>query len=201
MSKFLQQQPLILASGSSIRAKLLDSIGSQFLVIPSNCDEEAIKIRHQSESILDLGFTLAKTKALDVSQSYPEYFVIAADQLCVIDNKVLDKPLNHQTATEHLQLLSGKTHQQIACICIAKNNEIVWQHHDIATLYVRNLSVKEIDAYLHREQPYHSCGAYHYETQGKWLFTEVQGCEDTILGLPLMPLTNILITLGAVHLV
>jgi septum formation protein len=104
MSKFLQQQPLILASGSIIRLKLLRSLGLEFLVIPSDCDEEAIKIAHQSESILDLGFTLAKTKALDVSQRYPEHFVIAADQLCVIGSKVLDKPLNHQTAIEHLGL-------------------------------------------------------------------------------------------------
>ncbi|BCA96353.1 Maf-like protein [Legionella antarctica] len=201
MSKFLQQQPLILASGSSIRSKLLNSLGLQFSVIPSNCDEEALKKMHQSKSIVDLGFALAKTKALDVSQHHPEYFVIAADQLCVIDNKILDKPLNHQTATKHLQLLSGKKHQQIACVCIAKNNEIIWQQHDIATLSVRNLNEQEIDAYLHGEQPYYSCGAYHYETQGKWLFTEVIGNEDTILGLPLMPLTNALQKLGAVHLI
>ena len=201
MSNFLQQQPLILASGSTIRLKLLHSLGLEFLVIPSDCDEEAIKIAHQSESILDLGFTLAKTKALDVSQRYPEHFVIAADQLCVIGNKVLDKPLNHQTAIEHLHLLSGKKHQQIACVCIARNNEIVWQYHDVANLSVRHLSEKAINAYLHSEQPYHSCGAYQYETKGKWLFTEVQGNEDTILGLPLMPLANALINLGVVHFI
>ncbi|MCL9682784.1 Maf family protein [Legionella maioricensis] len=201
MSKFLQQQPLILASSSAVRLKLFHSLGLEFLVIPSECDEEAIKKNHQSESILDLGLTLAKAKALDVSERYPEHFVIAADQLCVINNKVLDKPLNHQTAIEHLQLLSGKKHQQISCVCIAKHNEIVWQYHDMAHLSVRHLSEKEINAYLHTEQPYHSCGAYHYEARGKWLFTEVQGNEDTILGLPLLPLANAMINLGAVHFI
>ncbi len=240
----LQQQPLILASGSAIRAKLLTSLGLQFLAIPSHCDEETIKLHHQSEHFrpleklaegkdvreeaahrsemytdssaesakqfassvefqerpfVDLGFALARAKALEVSQHHLEHFVIAADQLCVINDRVLDKPLKHQTAVEHLQLLSGKTHQQIACVCIAKNNKILWQYHDVANLLVRDLAQNEIDAYLRCEEPYHSCGAYQYESLGKWLFKEVEGQEDTILGLPLLPLTNALIRLGAVR--
>ncbi|CEG57617.1 Maf family protein [Legionella fallonii] len=199
MSDLLQQQPIILASGSTIRFKLLTSLGLQFLVIPSHCDEGAIKLSHQSEDFVDLGFTLATSKALDVSQRYPEHFIIAADQLCVIGNKLLDKPLNHQTAIEHLQLLSGKKHQQIACICIAKGHKILWQGHDIAHLLIRDLSKKEIEAYVHSEIPYHSCGAYQFESQGKWLFKEVEGKEDTILGLPLLLLTNALMELGVVR--
>ena len=200
MSKFLQQEPLILASGSSIRFKLLSSLGLQFLVIPSHCDEDAIKLSHASESIIELGFTLARAKALEVSQRYPGHFVIAADQLCVIGKQVLDKPLNHHTAIEHLHLLSGKEHQQIACVCIAKGDKILWQYHDIAKLSLRQLSEEAIEAYLQSEKPYHSCGAYQFETQGKWLFSSVQGNEDTILGLPLLPLANALINLGAVRL-
>jgi len=199
MSKLLQQQPLILASGSAIRFKLLQSLGVQFSVIPSQCDEETIKKNHQTDAILELGFTLATSKALEVSQNYPEQFVIAADQLCVIDTTILDKPLTHQTAIEHLSLLRGKKHQQIACMCIAKDNKILWQHHDIAYLTMRDLSPDDMETYLQEEKPYQSCGAYQYETLWKWLFTEVVGNEDTILGLTLLPLTNALIELGAVR--
>jgi septum formation protein len=200
MSDFIQQHPLILASGSKIRIKLLESLGLQFQAIPSQCDEEAIKVNHHSDNFLELGFKLAKAKALAVSQLYPEHFIIAADQLCIIDNIILDKPLNHQTAIKHLQFLQGKKHQQIACICIAQKNQILWQYHDSALLSVRNLNDKEIEQYLVLEKPYHSCGAYQFETMGKWLFNAVQGNEDTILGLPLLPLTNALLHLGAVNL-
>ncbi|VEB37503.1 septum formation protein Maf [Legionella sainthelensi] len=200
MSKFLQQESITLASASSIRLQLLQSLGLEFSVIPAHCDEEAIKATFDSENTLNLGYTLAACKALEVSQSHPEDFIIAADQLCVFGKLILNKPLNHQTAIEHLRLLSGKTHQQIACLCIAKNNEILWQHHEIAYLTLHHLSPQTIEAYLQSEKPYHSCGAYHYETQGKWLFKEVQGSEDTILGLPLRPLVKILIQLGAVRL-
>lgn len=194
-----QQQPLILASGSAIRAQLLTSLGLKFLVIPSHCDEDAIKLAQNKSSFVELGFALARTKALEVSQHHTEHFVIAADQLCVIGNKVLDKPLKHQTAIEHLQLLSGTMHQQIACVCIAKNNKILWQYHDVANLLVRDLTKNEIEAYLHCEEPYQSCGAYQYEGLGKWLFKEIKGSEDTILGLPLLPLANALIELNAVQ--
>lgn len=200
MSSFLQQEPLILASGSSIRLKLLQSLGLDFLVIPSNCNEDLIKKNHPSHDVIELGVTLASTKALEVSQRYPDHFVIAADQLCVIGEKILDKPLNHQTAVEHLRLLSGKKHQQIACVCIARANTIVWQYQDTAQLTLRDLDEQTIEAYLHHEKPYHSCGAYQFETLGKWLFKEVLGSEDTILGLPLVPLTNALLNLGVVKM-
>ncbi|WP_298622489.1 Maf family nucleotide pyrophosphatase [uncultured Legionella sp.] len=198
MFKFLQHKPLILASGSSIRLKLLDTLGLDFLVIPSNVDEDAIKKIHQSDNHLDLGFALANSKALEVSKRYPEHYVIAADQLCVIGKKILDKPLNHQTAIEHLRLLSGKKHQQIACLCIAKDDKILWYHHEIANLTLHYLSEHTIEAYLQSEKPYQSCGAYQYESKGKWLFKEVDGNEDTILGLPLLPLANALLSLGVV---
>ena len=58
---------------------------------------------------------------------------------------------------EHLRL-NGKEHQQIACLCIAKNNEILWQHHETAHLTLRHFSEKTIESYLQSEKPYHNCG-------------------------------------------
>lgn len=198
MFNFLQQAPIILASGSAIRARLLDSLGLDFTVVPSHVDEAALKLNHGKDP-LDLGYLLAQSKALEVSNLYPTDFVIAADQLCVIEQQILDKPMNHATAIKHLGLLSGKTHEQIACLCIAKNNQVLWSHHETATLTMRELADETIEAYLQKEQPYQSCGAYQFETLGKWLFKEVHGQEDTILGLPLLPLIAALTNLNAVH--
>ncbi|HHF0525132.1 TPA: Maf family protein [Legionella anisa] len=198
MSNFLQQKPIILASSSSIRLKLLQSLGIEFSVVPSHCDEDAIKKSFKSNSALELGYALAASKALEVSQHHPEHFIIAADQLCLLGQTLLNKPLNHHTAMEHLRLLNGKEHLQIACLCIAKNNELLWQHHETAYLTLHQLSEKTIETYLNSEKPYNSCGGYQYESQGKWLFKEVQGNEDTILGLPLLPLSSALMKLGAV---
>ncbi|KTD08498.1 Maf family protein [Legionella jamestowniensis] len=198
MSKFLTQNPLILASSSKIRIQLLRSLSLDFEVVPARCDEEAIKKELKTASMLELASALARCKALEVSNRYPKHFVIAADQLCIIDDKYLDKPLNHTVAMTHLRLLSGKTHQQISAYCIAKAGKLLWQDHDSASLTMRELSDKTIDAYLTQDQPYQSCGAYHFEESAKWLFTEIKGSDSTILGLPLMPLAKALISLQAV---
>jgi len=200
MSRFLQQQPLILASGSAIRCKLLKSLGLEFDVVPSNCDEASIKNAFQSSDVYALGQLLAQSKALEVSHRFPNAFIIAADQLCIIGEQILDKPMTHKTAIEHLQLLSGKQHQQIACLCIAKGEQILWQYQSTANVTLLPLNSTTIENYLQKEKPYHSCGAYQFETLGKWLFQEVQGNEDTILGLPLLPLIAALKDLKAVQI-
>lgn len=201
MSDLLQQASIILASGSSIRAKLISTLGLDYQVIVSNCDETAIKQEQAGKNPLELGYLLAQCKALEVSQRNPQSFVIAADQLCVINQQILDKPLNHDTAVRHLKMLRGTSHQQIACLCIAKDNKVLWQHHETAQLTVRQLSDQSIERYLALEKPYHSCGAYQFETLGKWLFEQVEGNEDTILGLPLLPLITALIDLKAVEFI
>jgi septum formation protein len=83
-------------------------------------------------------------------------------------------------------------------MCIAVNKQIVWQHHDIAELTLHELDDETIERYLRIEEPYESCGAYHYEGLGKWLFKAIKGTEETILGLPLFPLMNALVRLEAV---
>lgn len=196
MSELLQHDKIILTTGSPIRYKLFKSLGLAFDVIPSHCDEAAIKRELKNATPIELGYTLARTKALAVSQQYPEAAVIAADQLCICDRGILDKPMVHKTAITHLKWLRGKSHQQLACLCIAKNNSIIWTHHESAWLHMRKLSNATIEAYLAKEQPYRSCGSYQYESMGKWLFDWVDGSEDTILGLPLPSLINALLKFG-----
>lgn len=199
MSNFIKQQPIILASGSSSRQALLRTLGIHFEIVHSGCDEEAIKIAFKGSSMIDLAKTLARQKALTVSQRFPKHTVIAADQLCVIGNQYLDKPGSHAIAVEHLRLLSGNTHQQIAACCIAQNGEVCRQFEETASLTMHTLDDQTIENYLRLDMPYQSCGAYHYEGQAKWLFRAVTGSEDTILGLPLNPLTNHLMDLGVIE--
>uniref|UniRef100_UPI00037DEC85 Maf family protein n=1 Tax=Legionella tunisiensis TaxID=1034944 RepID=UPI00037DEC85 len=83
MSDFIHQQPIILASASQSRIELLRALGLQFEVIPANSDEEGLK-RTFTGPKLELAALLASSKAMEVSQHYPDHFVIGADQLCLI---------------------------------------------------------------------------------------------------------------------
>ncbi|WP_419420271.1 Maf family protein [Legionella sp. D16C41] len=192
MSNLFIQKPLILASGSEIRQKLLYSVGLNFKVVPSNSNENVLKQQLKHSTPIELARALAADKALIVSRLYPDFFIIAADQICVLDNQYFDKPGSHEIATRHLQQLSGKTHQQIAAFCIAKADMLLWEEQDIASLTMKNLSNQTIEAYLQTDKPYQSCGAYNYESQAKWLFKTVKGHDSTIQGLPLLPLIHAL---------
>ncbi|KTD16785.1 Maf family protein [Legionella jordanis] len=200
MYKFFTQQPIILASASKARIQLLKSLDLEFDAIPANCDEESIKQDLSCEDMLTLANTLARNKALNVSERHPEHFVIAADQLCIFEDINLNKPMTHENARTHLFLLRGKTHQQLSACCIAKNGNILWQGHDVATLSMYDLSDNAIELYLRKEQPYQNCGAYNYEGSAKWFFREVKGSDSTILGLPLDALINGLMEVNAVSL-
>lgn len=201
MSSFLKQhKPLILASGSKVRQQLLQSLGLKFDVIPSGSDEAQLKQLYKNQTPIQLASKLAADKGLIVSRLYPDSFVIAADQLCVMDGQYFDKPGTHQVAVSHLKQLRGKTHQQISAYCIAKAGELLWQEQDSATLCMQPLSDRAIENYLYTDKPYQSCGAYNYEGKAKWLFEQVDGSDSTIQGLPLIPLVCALQSLMIVTL-
>lgn len=200
MSSFIRQQKIILASASLSRQKLLADSGLSFTVIPSHCDEDALKKKLNNEDFFALGLALAAEKAKAVSLNHCGHYIIAADQLCVFNAQILDKPGQHDIAVEHLRLLRGQQHQQISAACIALDGTILWQDYDIAYLTMRALNDATIENYLMSEKPYQSCGAYHYEGQGKWLFSEVKGHDATIQGLPLLALNNALLELGVISL-
>ncbi|AHE67873.1 Maf family protein [Legionella oakridgensis] len=201
MLDFLQQVPLVLASASKNRQKLLQNCGLQFSIRPSNIDESHIKKHYKGHSFSDLAMLLAKSKAMSVSQELPNDVIIAADQLCVLDNQYFDKPIAHAIAKQQLEQLSGKSHQLLTAVCLVKNNQILWQHLVCTIMTMHCLKPSTIENYLHIEQPYHSCGSYHYEGLGKWLFKEIHhGDESTIIGLPLLALLNALQALNIVSI-
>lgn len=194
--------PLVLASGSAIRAQMLKGAGLQFSVAPSNVDEEEIK---KSDELRVTGYEalaaeLARAKALNVSVSYRDHLTIGADQLCVQENRIFDKPETREAAIDQLLALSGRTHQQISAVCIARGAELVWEHQSAASLTMRSLSDAEIAAYIDADLPLKSCGAYKYESLGKHLFAAVTGDDATIKGLPLQPLIAQLHAMGAIAL-
>jgi septum formation protein len=200
MSKFLQQKPIILASSSVNRHELLASIGLEFTVHAAEIDEQAIKHHFQDEDPKQIANRLAQQKALTVSERYPHQYIIAADQLCHCEGVLFDKPLTHERALQQLMALQSKTHQQICAMAIAYQGAIIWSEQDIATLTMKPLSADTLDAYLQEDRPYHSCGSYHYEQSGKWLFQSVIGSDTSIQGLALMPLVKALEELGIVAL-
>ena len=186
---------IILASKSRIRQRILCEANIPFSVVPSNIDETIIKEQHKPDSFDKLAVTLASKKALSVSDQHPNEWVIGADQLCVLHNQFFDKPGNQDNAIKQLAILSGKTHQLISALCIVKNNELLWTHVETTHMHMRSLNQEEIIDYVERDQPFHSCGAYYYESLGKSLFHKIEGDLSSICGCPIQPLKSALSSL------
>ena len=187
-SKVRTFQPIILASQSKYRKALLSSTQLKFDVISANIDENMIKKKGTATQPRQLSAKLAKEKALAVSKSHPKALVIGADQLCVYNDTIFDKPGNKDIAIQQLQELSGNTHTLYSAVSICKNNRERCSLVETASLTMKALSINEISTYLDLDQPYDSCGSYHFESHGHHLFTEVNGSMECIQGLPLLPL-------------
>ena len=194
------KKKLILASGSRIRRQLLEGAGLKFQVINSNVDEDLLKKELHGRPFRDQVLRLASEKARTVSIDNLEAFVIGSDNMCTIDDKIFDKPIDHEDAVNHLSSLSGKKHFQNNGISIFHEGREIWSNYDVTELEMRELSLQEIEDYLNLDKPYSACGCYHFESNGKYLFTSINGLESTVMGLAMEHLTEKLNQLGIIEL-
>ena len=194
------KKKLILASGSRIRRQLLEGIGLQFQVINSNVDEDLLKKELHGRPFKEQVVRLASEKARAVSMDNLEAYVIGSDNMCTIDDEIFDKPIDHEDAVNHLSSLSGKKHFQNNGISIFHEGKEVWSNFNVTELEMKKLSLQEIEDYLNLDKPYSACGCYHFESNGKDLFTSIDGLESTIMGLAIEHLIEKFNLLGVIEL-
>ena len=184
--------PIILASNSESRLKILQETGIDFIQLKSNIDESLVKEKYKKKNVNFIATKLAEAKALFISSENRKSYVIGADQICISKGKIFSKPKNKKKAIEQLSELNGKTHKLISAFSICYNNQVVYSYVEEVKLKMRKLSKKSLKDYVEIDLPISSCGSYRFEANGKYLFSDVVGNTSTILGLPILPLIKIL---------
>ena len=184
--------PIILASNSESRLKILQETGIDFVQLKSNIDESLFKEKYKKKNANFIATKLAEAKALFISSENRKSYVIGADQICISKGKIFSKPKNKKKAIEQLLELNGKTHKLISAFSICYDNHVVYSYVEEVKLKMRKLSKKSIKDYVDIDIPISSCGSYRFEANGKYLFSDVVGNTSTILGLPILPLIKIL---------
>ena len=130
---------------------------------------------------------LAELKANKVSQKNNDFLVLGADSVIDLDGELISKPANREEAMNILKKLNGKKHNLISSVCISKNGSMIWNHTDKATLTMKNMSDDELRIYLSKisDEALYAYNVYQIEGEGRNLFSNIEGDENTIMGLPI----------------
>ncbi len=183
------QNKIILASKSEVRKKILDENKIFSKVCPSNVDENEIKesLLKERASPEIISKNLAELKACKVSSKNPEIFVLGADSVIDLDGELISKPRNRNEAYIILKKLNGKKHHLISSVCISKNGTMIWNYTDKAQLTMKNLNEDELKTYLLKisDEKLYAYNVYQIEGEGRNLFSNIVGDENTIMGLPI----------------
>jgi septum formation protein len=187
---------IILASKSKVRKEILDKHHILCEVKPSNVDEDVVK-----ESLINelatpeiISKNLAELKANKVSLNQKDKIVLGADSVIDLDGELISKPENREEALIILKKLNGRKHHLISSVCISRNGSMIWNYTDKAELTMKKFSDKTLKVYLSKisDEALYAYNVYQIEGEGRSLFSNISGDEDTIMGLPVLKIKEYL---------
>ena len=180
---------IILASKSKVRKEILDKNNIPNKVEPSNVDEDTVKESLIKEKVAPeiISKNLAELKANKISLKQIDQMVLGADSVIDLDGELISKPENRDEALNILKKLNGKKHNLVSSVCISKNGSMIWNYTDKAILTMKNFSENELKTYLSKisDEALYAYNVYQIEGEGRKLFSDIKGDENTIMGLPI----------------
>jgi septum formation protein len=195
-------RPLLLASASPTRLRLLRAAGLEVTAQAARLDEAMIRdaLEGEGASPRDQADALAEMKARKIAERFPDALVLGCDQVLALKDQVFAKPASLDHARAQLGALRGQTHKLLSAAVLYSDARPVWRHVGEVRLTMRALSDQFIANYLARNWPgiADAVGAYKLEEEGVRLFSQVDGDYFTVLGLPLLPLLGVLADRGEI---
>jgi septum formation protein len=187
---------IILASKSKVRKDILIKNNIICDVKPSSVDEDMVKesLLREKASPEIISKNLAELKANKVSLKNLEQVVLGADSVIDLDGELISKPQDRKEALLILKKLNGKEHHLISSVCISKNGSMIWNYTDKAKLKMKDFTDKELKDYLTKipDSTLFAYNVYQIEGEGRKLFSEIIGDENTIMGLPIQKIKEYL---------
>ena len=174
---------LILASNSPRRRELLEQIGVEFEVIPSNAEEKVTK-QEPSEVVEEL----SRQKAEDVAAAVEDGIVLGADTVVCQDGQIMGKPKDEADAKQMLQKLQGEEHSVYTGVTILVKGNGAVQHVQTFSqetkVYVYEMTDEEIDRYIATGEPLDKAGAYGIQGRFAAYVDGIEGDYNNVVGLP-----------------
>ena len=180
---------IILASKSGVRKKILENYKIDCEIIPSNVDEDEVKISLQAEGAnpLLISKNLAEIKSIKVSNKNPNRLVLGADSVISFNDELISKPKTRNEALKILMKLNNSKHLLISSVCISKNGAMIWNYSESSELKMKKFSESQLLSSLDKinTETLQAYGVYQIEADGLELFEYIKGDRDSIMGLPI----------------
>lgn len=191
MDKLKLKQPLILASKSPRRARLLKEAGIEFEVVPSDVDEEAFNVPGQAAARLAERLALAKAQA--VALRHPQRLVLGADTLVAWQGQIIGKPVDALDAEVIVRKVFSSPHEVITGVALVRTQdgtEVV--RSDITRVYPRALTESDIEDHINQGTWRDKAGAYAIQAGGAAFIEKLEGSLSNVIGLPMELLAELL---------
>lgn len=189
---------LLLASSSIYRRELLTRLQLPFICHSPDINESPLP----NETPRALVERLALNKARALAESYPEHIIIGSDQVAVLDQQIIGKPLHAEGAFKQLHAASGRSVTFLTALAVIDTRKTSnTPREQVAcvpfTVHFRTLSDTQILRYIDKEQPFDCAGSFKSEGLGVSLFQATEGTDATsLVGLPLIRLCDMLNACG-----
>jgi septum formation protein len=194
---YINRQKIVLASKSPRRKNLLQKIGMDIEIYPSNIDENRVSIKNPVAYV----HKLAEMKAKDIALLNPDKWVIGADTIVVIKDHILGKPKSRADAILMLNRLNNKEHFVLTAFCICNHNMDSIITKSVKTkVYFKNLSEQEIKWYADQKEPFDKAGGYGIQGIGSFIVKKISGSYSNVVGLPVCELVQELMNLNLIEL-
>lgn len=180
---------VVLASGSPRRKELLEMLGVKDMkIIPAKGEEIAPAGVGPGELVM----ALASAKGNEVKAiCSPEDVIIAADTIVWFEDRVYGKPHSVAEASEMLHKLSGRSHQVFTGVSVIHGDKEIKQF-EMSYVKFREMTDREIDAYIATGEPMDKAGAYGAQGKGALFVTGIDGDFFNVMGLPICRLGTML---------
>jgi septum formation protein len=182
----LAKSALVLASASPRRARILEELGVAFRVVVSGAEEDD----REGEDAVARVVRLARSKA-EVVARHEMLPVLGADTEVVVDGACLGKPATQADAVSMLTRLSGRIHEVLTGVCLAREGR-VYSGVDRTQVRFARLSAAEIEWYVSTGEPMDKAGAYHVDGRGACFIESIDGSPSNVAGLPVRLLLQLL---------
>ncbi len=186
---------IVLASSSTARRSILTRLGIAFEAVSPGIDEQA----RANESATMMVRRLAVEKAQAVADRFPNALIIGSDQAAEqSDGEIIGKPGNHAQAVTQLLAASGRRMMMYTGIALLNNSSgHIQSAVETFAVDYKELSVEQIERYLHADQPYQCCGSLKIESRGITLLKRLRGDDpNALVGLPVIRLLDMLTAEG-----